>query len=121
MEFAEEVMDILEAFDLTGSYRDAAELADSLPNTVARYVAAREASRLQERQLPPMLARTGAPPGRGGLGRAGGPPTRPGVPDHGRGQYGGWRPGSQPQRPESQCHGDAATWRQQIAATYHWR
>jgi hypothetical protein len=40
---AEEIMEILEGFDLTGSYRDAAELAGCSPNTVARYVAAREA------------------------------------------------------------------------------
>jgi len=39
-------MEILEGFDLTGSYRDAAELAGCSPNTVARYVAAREAGTL---------------------------------------------------------------------------
>ena len=33
-------MEILEGFDLTASYRDAAELAGCSPNTVARYVAA---------------------------------------------------------------------------------
>jgi hypothetical protein len=43
---AEEIMEILEAFDLTGSYRDAAELAGCDHHTVARYVAAREAGRL---------------------------------------------------------------------------
>jgi hypothetical protein len=43
---AEEVMEILEGFDLTGSYRDAAELAGCSPNTVIRYVAAREAGGL---------------------------------------------------------------------------
>ena len=32
---------MLEGFDLTGSYRDAAELAGCSPNTVARYVSAR--------------------------------------------------------------------------------
>jgi hypothetical protein len=43
---AEEIMEILEAFDLTGSYRDAAELAGCDHHTVARYVAARGAGRL---------------------------------------------------------------------------
>jgi hypothetical protein len=43
---AEEIMEILQAFDLTGSYRDAAELAGCSHHTVARYVAAREAGRL---------------------------------------------------------------------------
>jgi hypothetical protein len=38
---AEEVMEILAAFDLTGSLRDAAELAACSHHTVARYVAAR--------------------------------------------------------------------------------
>ncbi len=39
-------MEILEAFDLTQSYRDAAELAACSPNTVARYVEARDQGRL---------------------------------------------------------------------------
>jgi hypothetical protein len=39
---AEEIMQILEAFDLTGSLRDAAELAGCDHHTVARYVAARD-------------------------------------------------------------------------------
>jgi hypothetical protein len=43
---AEEIMEILEAFDLTRSYRDAAELAGCDHHTVARYVAARQAGRL---------------------------------------------------------------------------
>jgi hypothetical protein len=43
---AEEIMEILQAFDLTGSFRDAAELAGCSHHTVARYVAAREAGRL---------------------------------------------------------------------------
>jgi hypothetical protein len=43
---AEEIMEILEGFDLTGSYRDAAELAGCSPNTVIRYVAARQAGEL---------------------------------------------------------------------------
>lgn len=36
-------MEVLEAFDLTGSYRDAAELAGCSHHTVARYVTVREA------------------------------------------------------------------------------
>src|SRR6266536_2038531 len=36
-------MEILAAYDLTHSYRDAAELVGCAPNTVARYVQAREA------------------------------------------------------------------------------
>ncbi len=40
---AEEIMNMLEAFDLTGSLRDAGELAVVSHHTVARYVAAREA------------------------------------------------------------------------------
>ncbi|MHB1500920.1 MAG: hypothetical protein ACYCYK_07105 [Candidatus Dormibacteria bacterium] len=43
MKFAEEVMEILEAFDLTQSYRSAALLAACSHNTVAHYVAVREA------------------------------------------------------------------------------
>ena len=39
---AEEIMNILEAYDLTGSLRDAAELVGCSHHTVARYVAARE-------------------------------------------------------------------------------
>jgi transposase len=42
---AEEIMEILEAYDLTGSYRDAAELAGCSHHTVARYVAARDAGK----------------------------------------------------------------------------
>ncbi len=40
-----EIMNILEAFDLTGSLRDAAELAGCSHHTVARYVAGREQGR----------------------------------------------------------------------------
>ena len=36
-------MEILDAYDLTGSFRDAAELAGCSHHTVARYVAARDA------------------------------------------------------------------------------
>jgi hypothetical protein len=38
-------MEILEAFDLTGSFRDAAELAGCSHHTVAAHVAARDAGR----------------------------------------------------------------------------
>ena len=49
MKSAEEIMEILEAFDLTGSYRDAGELAGVSHHTVARYVTARDAGRLSDR------------------------------------------------------------------------
>src|SRR4051812_1229589 len=49
---AGEIMEILEGFDLTGSLRDAAELAGCSHHTVARYVAAREAGGLAERPAP---------------------------------------------------------------------
>lgn len=49
MKSAEEIMNMLEAFDLTGSLRDAAELAGVSHHTVGRYVAAREAGALSER------------------------------------------------------------------------
>jgi hypothetical protein len=42
----EEIMEILEAYDLTGSCRGAAELAGCSHHTVAHYVAAREEGRL---------------------------------------------------------------------------
>jgi len=45
----EEIMNMLEAFDLTGSLRDAGELAGVSHHTVARYVAAREAGGLSDR------------------------------------------------------------------------
>jgi hypothetical protein len=44
----EEIMEILEAFDLTGSYRDAGELAGCSHHTVARYVALRDAGELPD-------------------------------------------------------------------------
>jgi hypothetical protein len=50
---AEEIMNILEAYDLTGSLRDAAELVGCSHHTVARYVAARE----QDRAVPGSPAR----------------------------------------------------------------
>jgi len=43
---AEEIMEILEAYDLTGSFRDAAELAGCSHHTVAAHVAARDAGRV---------------------------------------------------------------------------
>ncbi len=49
MKSAEEIMEILEAWDLTGSLRDAAELAGCSHHTVAAYVAAREAGGLVDR------------------------------------------------------------------------
>jgi transposase len=51
MKSDEETMEILEAFDLTKSYRDAAELANCSPGTVAHYVAAREEGRLSASPL----------------------------------------------------------------------
>jgi transposase len=45
---AEEIMKMLEAFDLTGSLRDAGELAGCSHHTVARYVAARDAGGLSD-------------------------------------------------------------------------
>jgi transposase len=42
---AEEIMEILDAYDLTGSFRDAAELAGCSHHTVASYVAARSEGR----------------------------------------------------------------------------
>lgn len=46
MKSAEEIMEILEAYDLTGSLRDAAELAGGSHRTVAQYVAARDRGEL---------------------------------------------------------------------------
>lgn len=43
MKSREEIMEILEAFDLTGSLRDAGELAGCSHHTVAAYVAKRDA------------------------------------------------------------------------------
>ena len=49
MKSAEEIMNMLEAFDLTGSLRDAGELSGVSHHTVGRYVAAREAGALSDR------------------------------------------------------------------------
>jgi len=46
MKSAEEIMEILEAYDLTGSFRAAAALAGCSHHTVARLVGARDAGRL---------------------------------------------------------------------------
>ena len=46
MKSAEEIMQILEAFDLTHSNRDAGELAGCSPNTVALWVTKRDAGEL---------------------------------------------------------------------------
>jgi hypothetical protein len=42
-----EIMDILAAYDLTHSFRDAAALVGCAPNTVIRYVRARDAGELR--------------------------------------------------------------------------
>jgi len=61
---AEEIMEILEAFDLTGSFRDAGELAGCSHHTVAAYVAKRDAGELpadgpgrRERIIDPFLSK----------------------------------------------------------------
>ena len=46
MKSREEIMNMLEAFDLTGSFRDAGELAGCSHHTVAAYVAERDEGRL---------------------------------------------------------------------------
>jgi hypothetical protein len=48
VKFGEEVVEIVQAFDLTGSYRDAAELVGCSPTTVARYVALRGVGLVRE-------------------------------------------------------------------------
>ena len=64
MKFREEIMNMLEAFDLTGSLRGAGELAGVSHHTVARYVAKRDAGELagdgpqrRERIIDPWLAK----------------------------------------------------------------
>ena len=51
MKSAGEIMEILEAFDLTRSLRDAGELAGCSHHTVERYVAAREQGALSGRPV----------------------------------------------------------------------
>jgi hypothetical protein len=46
MKHYEEIMGILESFDLTGSFRDAGELAGCDHKTVAHWVAKRDAGEL---------------------------------------------------------------------------
>ena len=53
MKFDEEVMEILEAFDLTRSYRAAGRLAGCSHHTVAAYVDKRDKGRLRQRALRP--------------------------------------------------------------------
>lgn len=64
MKSREEIMEILEAFDLTGSFRDAGELAGCSHHTVADYVAKRDAGELpddgpqrRERIIDPYLSK----------------------------------------------------------------
>src|ERR1700737_2660267 len=63
MKHAEEIMNILEAFDLTRSCEAAAELAGCDPKTVARWVARRDAGELvgvaaeRDRLIGPYLAK----------------------------------------------------------------
>ena len=63
MKHAEEIMNILEAFDLTRSFEAAAELAGCDPKTVARWVARRDAGELvgvaaaRDRLIGPYLAK----------------------------------------------------------------
>ena len=64
MKSREEIMNMLEAFDLTGSLRDAGELAGCSHHTVAAYVAERDEGRLggvgpvrRERIIDPWLAK----------------------------------------------------------------
>ena len=47
MKTTEAIMEILAAYDLMQSYRDAAVLVGCAPNTVARYVLARDAGELK--------------------------------------------------------------------------
>ncbi len=54
MKSAEEIMNMLEAFDLTESMRDAGELAGVSHHTVARYVAARAGGALSDRPALPV-------------------------------------------------------------------
>lgn len=55
MKSAEEIMNMLDAFDLTGSLRDAGELAGVSHHTVARYVAARDCGVADRGVTRPML------------------------------------------------------------------
>ena len=67
MKSREEIMEILEAFDLTHSFRDAAELVGCSHHTVAAWVAKREAGQLpvagevqrRQRKIDPFLPKVG--------------------------------------------------------------
>jgi transposase len=50
VKFSGEIMEILEAYDLTGSYRTAAQLAGCSHHTVARYVALRDHGSVPEQE-----------------------------------------------------------------------
>ena len=52
MKSAEEIMEILDAYDLTGSLRDAGELAGCSHHTVKRYVQARDAGGVRDAPRP---------------------------------------------------------------------
>jgi hypothetical protein len=56
MKSAEEIMEMPEAFDLTGPLRDAAGLAGCSHHTVARYVRARDAGGASGQAARPQLA-----------------------------------------------------------------
>ncbi len=55
MKSAEEIMNMLDAFDLTGSFRDAGELSGVSHHTVARYVAVRDSGLTVRGVSRPML------------------------------------------------------------------
>ena len=55
MKSAEEIMNMLDAFDLTGSLRDAGELSGVSHHTVARYVAVRDSGLSVHGVTRPML------------------------------------------------------------------
>ena len=83
MKSAEEIMNMLEAFDLTGSLRDAGELAGVSHHTVGKYVTARQAGALADR--PTARAQLMSPttswsrwgtPGRGARPGGRSPPSR---------------------------------------------
>ena len=62
MKSDEEIMQILEAFDLTKSFRDAGELAGCSPNTVAHWVTARDGETMEvparrDQLIDPFLAK----------------------------------------------------------------
>ncbi len=80
MKSAEEIMEILEAYDLTGSFRAAAELAGGDHHTVKRLVARRDAGLAAQPTLDrdrlidayrDKLARVGGPLGRQATRRRG--------------------------------------------------